>query len=225
MTRPIRSYALTLQQVNTTVPVISFIEDHLYPELAQFKQDIQREAGALLHAYHYYKKFALIYRCVFAGFTGLFTALMAMVLLMSDSSWPFLAILGHNLFVKATLGTLSAVLAVLALMMTLSISPAREAVNHSCRRAHRWVRQMYRLRLAKLGWRRFLLNDPEVTQQVHAYHDILEKMHDAREKTLVLLNHISAAKHLKSEDRVNLFNQAVLELRDQLHFIISSYRK
>jgi len=201
-------------------PQIVPISDDLYPELTQFKQELISAGATFFQPYDLYKKMAFFYRCVFLGFSALFAALMSLVF-MQGIDWPIF-LLGYSLLLKACLGGLSAIFSLVGLLVALSITPEKEATHQVWKKARYWIVQIYRHRRARFGWKRVFSH--QMHQIRHAYHDALEKMHDAREKTSVILNHIASAVHLQQDQRAHLFNQAVLDLRDQLHTIITQYR-
>jgi len=58
----------------------------------------------------------------------------------------------------------------------------------------------------------------------HTYHRALDKISESKEATWLLVEHIRKASSIESEERVRLYNQAILEFNDSLHAIINRFQ-
>lgn len=174
-----------------------------YPELDWFRGQLNMETDPHSHSavYATHKKRSKLYRNIFMGLGVLFLVLVLFIGV--QSSLHFYRHLEHSLMVTSSLLGLCSLLSSLAFFLGFRIRPEREAIHHLFRQTKRYFTQ------AQLG-----------TQ--HVYHEVIEKVHDMKAATLILVDHIVNAYHLDQMQKERLCNQAILEFRDRLNALKNS---
>lgn len=192
-------------------------EDSNYTDLLQFKQEMER-SGNDIHPYELHVRSSNTYRCVFFSFCILFL-LLAVVLYSQRGASPFCMMLfGNCIQVKLYLSIFCGVLSAAAFGFAWQIRPEREAISKIVERTKRRLTHSYINQCAGKGWKRFMLCTHTTLLRI-AYRHALDKVKEKKETTLVLLQQISSAEKVDPIQRVRLFNQAILELRDHLETI------
>lgn len=215
---------LRILQSNKITPIIN--KNH-YPSLTRFRQQLRSmEICALHRPYSQQKKSAAVYRTVFIGIALIFLTLM-IIILCQKVAWFFSTFLNNHYFAKGILCSICALFSIASLFIGINIRTEKEAVQFLWRRAYRRICRIHTRKRSGLGWKRFLAFFPDHkekdTEIEHDYHDAVEKMHEVKEHTLVLLDQIRKSKQLDREEKENLLNEGLLEMRDQLNRIVASF--
>lgn len=191
-----------------------------YKELSQFCSEIRENYGGYqLLAQH--KNAARFYRTVFMGLSFLFAFLMLFILYHHINLFFV-----HGILAKAVLSSFCALLSIVSFCVGFRIRAEKEAVHHLFRKSRRQIKRFYGRKKAGLGWQRFLvyldLHQP-TTLVMQSYHEAIEKMHEAREHTLLVLDHVVKSRQLNPMERDSICHQAILKLRDQMNAIVLSF--
>lgn len=223
----------TIPSFHTSIPlamkesakITSISNKNRYPELTQFRQNLQ-EAGVEPN-YHLEKhaKRAQLYRIIFLSLSGLFLALFS-VILAQNATALYSLFFGSRVLAKLIPCLFCGVFSVASFLIYYGIQVEKEAIHHSFRRFKSKLHRAYKQRRAKLGWRHFLAYfhlDQRATAEYIAFHEALDKMQESRDMALGLIDQIRSKKREDLESYEQLCNQAVAVMRDQVHAIIRSY--
>lgn len=168
-----------------------------YPELDWFRCQLNMETGHHAHneIYAAHKKSSKLYRNIFMGWGVFFLVLLLFIGV--QSSMHFYRHLEYSFTVTSILLGLCSLLSSVAFLLGYRIRPEREVVHHLFRKAKKHLSN------AQIGTE-------------HVYHEVIEKVHDVKRSTLLLVDHIVNAYHLDGAQKDRLCNQAIMEFRDKL---------
>lgn len=194
-------------------------------ELELFRQQ-QRELGScpVQRPYDWHQKNARIYRVIFLGLAFIFMGLSGWIVLQ-QSNWFALWVFGHSLEIKVLLCALCGGFSTAAGVIALGIRAEKEAVYHFWKRYSRKLQRLYLRRRAVFGFRKWLFAGDEIAVLKHGYHEAVEKLHELKEGTLLLMEQVAQASELDRARRIHLFNEAVLELRERLSSVVGTFRR
>lgn len=182
-----------------------------FQELQMFKHHIEIESlTTLFRPYSATKSSVWFYRSVFYGFGCLYMILGMMLITKSHTLAPELLFINSSL-IKSVLFVLCALSASISLVIGYSMKPEQEAVNHLCRKAKERVKNIYQKK-ARLG-----MTQQELEQR---YIAAMERLHGHKKEAEVLLNRIAATDSLEETMREELFNQALLELKQKTNELV-----
>lgn len=210
---PYQTYALGAK-------VTSVLGNNAYKELNQFRSDFSAaEIGPYHQIYQKHQKSALIYKLIFSGI-GLFFLSMLIYVGFQKTNWICNDFVAGCFLAKTGLYTICSIFSTAAFFFAARINAQKEAVQHLMRMAKQKLSLVYKRRLSRIGLKGifvFCENYKDVADLRHEYHEIMDKMHESRDSTLTLLSHISKADEMEKDQRITLYNQALLELRDKLN--------
>lgn len=191
----------------------------LYSELDLFRKQQYRP-------YEVHKKKARNYQAIFLSIGFIFFILMIFIS-FQQTSWFYNLYIGHYFFTKISLCAICGFSAGFTTFFAIQIRPEKEAVGQIFRRAKYRINRIYLRKRACFGLKGllfFLYDCHEAELLKHIYEESLDRMHETKEATLLLLEQIAQASELELNKRADLFNQALLELREKLNANIQSFK-
>lgn len=199
-----------------------------YVELTKFREKIEEEKiGPHHQPYQAGRKKAVAYRTIFYGL-GLLFLFLCIFMYTQSMNWSGSLIFVNYTATKMTLCLFTFTLSIAACICGQSIKTEKEAANQLIHRAQSKIRRVLSYKKAEFGLTRFLSFGSQFKKHVaakEAFHDAWEKIRDSKKITYALLEQISHTKGLDNQATEKLFNQAILELNDKLHLIISEFQK
>lgn len=193
-----------------------------YEELNQFREETGACRQQLYQVHH---RNACIYRAIFWGMGVLFLILM-LAILLQNPIWMSVFYQPHFMLTQTAISGCCALLALTAFFLGFVIRADREAVVHTLHQAKRRLSQAYARRRMRLGIHRFLVfcdGYLHAASLRYAYSHAVSQLHEAKNATFMLMQHIHFSKKLDRASRLRLLNQALLELREQLDAVVESF--
>lgn len=215
--------------LESLIPKVTSIQgNNPYRELQEFRESLKAiDIGPHFQIYEKHSKSALTYKLVFMFFAFFFISILS-VLVFHKTSWVLNTYLSSSYLIKSGMIVLCSALSFISFCIGWRIKPEREAIHHLVRTAKYKVTQTHSKRQIEFGFRRFLLFCKDYTKTSvlkHTYREAVFKMHEVQEQAFAILDHISRSVDLSKEQRIRLYNQAILECRDKLNGIIHLFRK
>lgn len=199
-----------------------------YFELNKFRQKIEEEKSGPHHQpYQAGRKKAITYRTIFYGL-GLLFLFLCIFMYTQTMTWAGTMIFVNYTATKMILCVFTFILAIAACIVGQSIKTEKEAANQLIHRAQNKIRRILSYKKAEFGLTRFLSFGRQFKKHIaakEAFHNAWEKTRESKKITYALLEHIAHTKGLDNPTMEKLFNQAILELNDKLHTIISDFKK
>lgn len=193
-----------------------------YAELHQFRGKIEVKQGGLHHKpYNSMLKRALAYRLTFLGLGALFFFLSLFLYEQSINWLPYSHIFSNDFTAKNVVFISTLLFSFAAFGMSFTISAEKEALHQLIKRSQR--------KLARISRKQqFIIESAYLeTHQLKAlkecYRETLDKTEKLREETKHLFKAIAQSEDFKK--MVQLYNEALLELNDQLHHIINQFKR
>ncbi|MBA3958258.1 MAG: hypothetical protein H0X51_07700 [Parachlamydiaceae bacterium] len=198
-----------------------------YPKLTQFRHQMHERGEHLSHRlFDHHHKSARLYRTVFFGIATLFAVLM-MIIFFHKTSWFYNSYIGNGSLARMLLCSLCGTLSLSAAWLGFTVSADKQAIHYLWKRAKQKIDRLYHQKSIGLGWQRFLaflhIHD-ESAAIFEIYHDAIDKMNEAQELSLALVDQIAQSTHIDSDERDSLIKQATLDFRDKLNVILTAYR-
>lgn len=191
-----------------------------YSELNLFRRKIEEtKSGPHHRPYEARQSDSIMYRGIFAGL-GVVFLLLTYFIYVQSLTWGYTMILGNSHMVKMLLCGISMTFSAAAFFVSYSIRPEKEAVYFIGSRAKKQLVTMFRKNQTSLGWKQILDMDKKILLR-HAKDKVNEGMH----VTIVLMKRIAKDPSLSKDEKIELYNQAVLELNDRLEHIIEDFGK
>lgn len=188
------------------------------PDLNHFRTEVDH------HPYFISKKNVLKYRVIFFLLGAIFTAL-ALFVFVEKTSW-FCSILFTNCwFAQMSLFSLCMLLAISSTSLGIFIRPEQDAVHHLAQRAKKKILRIYAQKCPHFGygWLLIFRGDKQAASLLKTYHDAVDKLNDLKHSTIALLKQVANSENLDFKNKEHLFNQALLELKDKLNWIVRSF--
>ncbi|MFQ5729402.1 MAG: hypothetical protein ACE5GN_03480 [Waddliaceae bacterium] len=197
-----------------------------YQELHLFKTQIESEQyGPKFKPYSATKKNVSVYRMIFLCIGALYF-LLGLILFYKSLSWTCSVLFGSCFYIKTLLCSFCGFSAVSSVILGFLLKTEKEAAKRLYRHSKRRIRQIYERKMIKFGVKRFFSFGEEYRKFrsfKHLYLDALEKLQECKDNTLYLLDSISRSGSLDSRMREELYNQAILELKDRSEIVIRTY--
>ncbi len=194
-----------------------------YEELGLFRRQLDATSlGASHHAFRKFQNNAAFYRTIFAAFGFTFLILTAFIYFRTGSCWVCPLFFAPFALAKTTLSTFCGSLSLSAFVIAYKIRAEKEAVNHFFKQARRKLDLLYARKCTELGISRFFAfcQQHQKTKALKQhYHELLDKMDELRDGAISLLSSIAKAK-VGNEERRTLFNQAILEMKENINQIV-----
>lgn len=203
--------------------------DHLkgeYNELNQFREQLEEAKSAPHHQpYQAGRKKALFYQIIFYGL-GLIFLFITLFMYTQTMNWAGSLFFVNYTATKTVLCLFTFALSCISFSIGYSISIEKEAVNQLIDRAQAKMRHILRYERAQFAVNHLSFRDQFKKSLLakQAFHDANEKVKESKKITFTLLEHINQTVSLEKKDKEHLYNQAILELNDKLHFIIFAYK-
>lgn len=175
-----------------------------YQKLHHFREEKEQQP------YQARQKKVLLYRMIFGCIGCVFLALFGLAYMQTSSSLFFIS----GAIPKISICTITILFALIAFSIGISIRTEKEAIANLAHRAQRKLKRIYLRKISQLNEDLIRL----------AYHDTVEKILEAKEASLTLVNEIAQTKNSSMEMSIELFNQAILELNDRLTFLINRFK-
>lgn len=188
------------------------------PDLNDFKKQLDHLP------YYIHKKNVFKYRIIFVSLGLLFIGL-ALFVFLEKTSWFCNMLFTNCYLVQASLSGLCLLLSATAMCIAYHIRPEKEAVQHLAQRAKQRITKIYSQKCPHFGfgWLLILRGDKQAATLLKAYHDAADKLHELKTSTLALVRHVANSQHLDFHNKEQLFNQALLELKEKLNWIVRSF--
>lgn len=197
-----------------------------YHDLNRFRQEIDIASISPAHQpYQVHKKKASFYRGVFACLGFLFFCFMCFIY-FKTAAWISSLYVAQFVIAKTALSAFCGTLSLSAFFLAFFITPEAEAVNYLLRQTKRRMTQVYIRKCAQEGISRFFFfwNTNEQAKLLNvAYHESMDKLHDMKENATNMLSCIKKAQ-LATEHKTTLFNQALMELRDNYNSMVNKFK-
>lgn len=198
---------------------VQSINPTAFDELHQFRKQLDtQELGPFHQPYENQKQQAITYRYLFLGISLIFILLMGFVHFRT-ASWICNLFFAHFVVAKTTLSVFCGALASISLFIAFRIRTEREAALIVYRHAKRKLSQVYVRKCAEFGVgpiTAYLLYPSKTKLIRYAYHDSLDKMQDMKDSAISLLSCIAQAE-VPGDQQIKLFNQTIIELREELN--------
>jgi len=195
-----------------------------YMELNLFRRQIEVALNGPHHEpYQAMQKKANMYRLIFLGLSLLFLALGLLIYQHSINWTSYVVIFSNFQTAKIVMCTICLLLSGASFVVSWSIRPEKEASHQLIRRAKNKLARAYTRHQTESPFSTGE-NRKRYNALKHTYHRALDKISESKEATWLLFEHIRKARSIASEERVKLYNQAILELNDSLHAIINRFQ-
>lgn len=199
-----------------------------YPLLKSFKQEIELEKNSPENRpYTFLKPSILFYRIIFLTI-GVIYFILALILLSKSLNWTCSLIFGSSLAVKTTLLMICGGVSLISLYFGLFISTERESVKLTIRHAKKKLKKLYSHQFGLFSSKRFLDTDEQNEKGGHIYqhlHKVMEKLDRLQVECIHLVDRISKSESMGEEQKEELFNQAIIELRFKLERMIDTFEQ
>lgn len=200
----------------------AFVRQTQYRELQAFRQQLDvAEIGPFHQPYEAQQRKVRIYRALFFGLSLLFISLLILIM-CHKTSWICNMYLGGSFYVKSILIGLTSLLATSSLILGYNLRSEREALNALWHIAKYKIRCQYKKRRTEMGIPPFFPSKEGALLQ-HTYFETLDKALEHKNGSLALLDQIRRADGIEHTARLQLYNQALSELRDRFNEIIHHF--
>lgn len=195
-----------------------------YPNLHRFRQKIEDSSQGPQHQpYQSTQKKVLFYQIVFILIGMLFLFLCALSY-THTMNWSTSFLFENTAIAKIFLCSFCFITACSSLGVASSMRTEREALINLVHRAQKKLKRIHAKKIARLHLKP--IEDLEKERFAQAikviYQDTLEKVLESKEVAVNLVAEI-----VQSEEdtvRIDLFNEAILELNDRLHYLIQRFK-
>lgn len=197
-----------------------------YPELYDLREQIEIDRNGPHHRpYSANKSKVMSYQGIFLAFSLIFLTL-AGLMCFKTTNWTCSLLFGNFMMIKTFIITLSLFFFLSSMWVALSMRTEREAANHLARRAKRRLYKMYARCKAEQGITALQsFNDPKAAFLKQLYHEAKDKLEDRLTETRLVFGRIKNSQDLDPEIKEDLYNQAILELHDQLYGLILEFKE
>lgn len=197
-----------------------------YPELYLFRNQIEiQQDNPQFKPYTITKSRVMLYRWIFLSI-GFIYFILGSILYNKTLTWPCTFLFGSSFPIKTFLLSFCSISAASSLVVGFSIKSEREAVKRLCRQFRQRVQKIYERKLVKFEVKRFLSFGREYRKSTafkQLYQDALEKIEEYKEDAMHLLDGIAKSPSLDDRMKEELFNQAILELKDKMSLLTKTY--
>jgi len=200
-----------------------------FTELEQFRHTAE-ESGIDIHhqPYHRKKKQVLTYRAIFLGLGILFLILTLIVIFMTHQL-PWLEHVWTLSFTttKSFVAFVGIILTLFSLWLAYSLRTEKEAAIHIFHKASHKLTQIYAQKHLKADLTRFSWFGSSYTRfnaLKQEYRMAQRELEEQKDQTLFLLGHINNNDAISLEQKEQLFNQALLELKDKLQGVLRKFK-
>lgn len=197
-----------------------------YPLLDNFKQEIEIDKNSPENRpYSYLKPSILFYRIVFLTI-GVVYFILASILLSKSLNWTCSLIFGSSLAVKTTLLIICGGVSLTSLYYGLFISAERETVRLTIRHAKKKLKKLYS---SQFSFFKRLMDSNEQTEKsgqiYQQLNKIMEQLDRLQAECIHLVDRISKSESMGEDQKEELFNQAIIELRFKLESMIETFEQ
>lgn len=196
-----------------------------YQELDLFRKNIEIERSGPNHKpYEANQKQAFFYKAIFLSLAGIFF-LLAVLVYKHSINWSSYGIIFSSFqTAKTVMCSLCILLGLMAGGFSLSIKPEKEAAAKLSKKAREKLTRIY-----KRNQTSSIFSVGEEFSKYKAvkvaYQTALDKFAESKEVTYLLFHHIAESNGMTNEERLNLYNQALLEYNDGLQVIITDFQR
>lgn len=198
-----------------------------YPELEVFKIQLEDDENhTRLPLYSEAKQKLFSYRLVFIGLALLFVLLTAVTYTLSFN-WSYTFFFDSTIKGKWLLTSLTSLLCLSAFACAIIPSSLHEATRQVVGKAQKMITRIYKEQRVQNKFDAFMLwgeRSRRSSALRHLYHEILDKVQDKGEETYRLLKKIAKTSKLSEKAKEHLYNQALAELHDRLHFAVNNFK-
>lgn len=197
-----------------------------YPLLDNFKQEIEINKNSPENRpYSYLKPSILFYRIVFLTI-GVVYFILASILLSKSLNWTCSLMFGSSLAVKTTLLIICGGVSLTSLYYGLFISAERETVRLTIRHAKKKLKKLYS---SQFSFFKRLMDSNEQTEKSGQIYQqlskIMEQLDRLQAECIHLVDRISKSESMGEDQKEELFNQAIIELRFKLESMIETFEQ
>lgn len=188
------------------------------PDLNDFWKKVDQEP------YYIHKKNVVKYKVIFY-LLGLVFIGLSLFVFFEKTSWFCSMLFTNCYFAQAALSGFCLLLSAAAFSIGFHIRAEKDAVLHLACRAKQNIAKIYAQKCPHFGygWLLVFRGDKQAATLLKAYHDAADKLNELKNSTLILLKQVSHSK-LDFSSKEHLFNQALLELKEKLNWMVHSYK-
>ena len=192
-----------------------------YAILNQFRNETK--VDVVHKPYEHMLKHALIYRSIFIGLGSLFFFLGLYISEQSINWFSYTLLFAHSLNAKNIVFAICLILSIAAFGLNFIVSAEREALRQLIKRTKRKLERIYNKQnlLLELSGNPSDLKRSKKLKKV--YEDTLHKLEELEDSSKILFSQI--ARSNTKECSFKLFNQALLEVNDDLHIVVNKFKK
>lgn len=201
------------------------LQTQKYQELDLFRRNIEIEKSGPNHnPYQANQKQAFLYKMIFLGL-GIIFFLLAVLVYKHSINWASYGLIFSSFHTaKIVMCSLCIFLGLVASGFGLTITPEKEAAAKLSKKARQKLIRIYKRNqtssIFSVGEK--FLHYKTIKQ---AYHAALDKFTESKEVTYLLFHHIAASPGITYQERLNLYNQALLEYNDGLQTLITNFQR
>lgn len=201
------------------------LQKQKYHELDLFRRNIEIEKSGPNHKpYQANQRQAFFYKMTFLGLAVIFF-LLAVLVYKHSINWASYGLIFSSFYTaKIVMCSLCVFLGVVASGFGFAIKPEKEAAAKLSKKARQKLARIYRRNQTSSI---FSIGEKFLHYQAikQAYQAALEKFNESKEVTYLLFHHIAASTGITYQERLNLYNQALLEYNDGLQTIITNFQR
>lgn len=198
-----------------------------YPELHLFKSQIELDGNGPLHKpYSSAKASVLLYRAIFLSI-GVLYFFLGIFLYSKSLTWTCSLLFGSSFLVKALLCSVCAASSLYCIVLGFLLKPEREAVKKVYRQSKARLLSTFERKALSHGIKGYYLYGKEYRRALalrQTYNEAAEKMHEHKDEANLLVQRIAGSNTFDEAQKEELFNQAILELKDKLDNIICNFK-
>jgi len=199
-----------------------------YSMLHSFKQEIELDKDSPENRpYSYLKPSILFYRIAFLTI-GVIYFILAFIILSKSLSWTCSLLFGSSTAVKTTLLMICGSISTISLYYGLFMTTERESVKVIIRKARRKLQRLIGPKFSFYALKRFFHVDENGEQSDVLYHhvsNIIDKLDHLQIECVHLVDRIVKSESLDDQQKEDLLNQAIIELRFKLETMIDTFEQ
>ena len=199
-----------------------------YPLLNSFKQEIELEKNSPENRpYTFMKPSILYYRIAFLTI-GVVYFILAFIILSKSLTWTCSLLFGSSTAVKTTILMICGTVSTVSIYYGLFISSEREAVKVAIRKAKKQLQRLIGHKFSFYALKRMLHIEQNGDQSDILYHQfskVYDKFDTLHIECIHLVDRIVKSESLDEQQKEELINQAIIELRFRLASIMDTFEQ
>jgi hypothetical protein len=201
------------------------IQTEEYPLLHLFKKEVEVDKHSPKNKpYTHHKASILIYRTIFLTI-GITYFILASIIYSKSLYWTCALIFGSSIAVKSVLLMVCGFISFISFIIGYYITPEKESVKHIVRNAKKKIKQIYRYKMRHTLPGIIIISEEQKLRAAALNQELdhaMETLHRYQEEGFHLVAQIAKTNSLDNDQKEELFNQAMIELRIKLERLIQS---